>query len=109
MGIRLHAVSRKRCYGYNSLFNNKIEQINRLFINEFGAYPEGEEWEYAKTICIEADKFQRVIEAIKKDEDDIRNRISLYINVDFFEFADELQELYNEADNSDNEIQLCWF
>lgn len=115
MGIRLHAVTRKEKYGFNSFFNNQIEQINRLLIIEFGATPGNEiSWEYSGKISISVKQLEKVIKDIMDDKDGkvngIRNKIDEYITVEsHIEFADELYRLMQEADKSMDEIQLCWF
>lgn len=111
MGIRLHAVTSKEKYGNNSLFNGQIEQVNRLFITEFGAVPNDEDsWEYSGRISIEVKQLEMVIKDIENNQNGIRERIKEYINVtDYIMFADELRSLMNEADKSNDEIQLCWF
>lgn len=115
MGIRLHAITQKEKYGNNSFFNNQIEQVNRLFIMEFGAVPDSDmSWEYSGRITIQVKQLKKVIDDIINDKDGkvngIRNKIDGYINVEsHVEFADMLFGLMQEADKSNDEIQLCWF
>lgn len=115
MGIRLHAVTQKEQYGYNSFFNNQIEQVNRLFIMEFGAVPDNDiRWECSRKISINVKQLKKMIKDIMDDKDGkvngIRNKIDGYINVEsHVEFADMLFRLMHEADKSNDEIQLCWF
>lgn len=111
MGIRLHAVTSKEKYGDNSFFNGQIEQMNRLFITEFGAVPDNDmSWEYSGKISIQVKQLEGCIKDIKENQNGIRERITDYINVsDYMRFADELSALMKEADKSNDEIQLCWF
>lgn len=111
MGIGLHAVTSKEKYGDNGLFNRQREQMNRLFITEFGAVPDDEDrWEYSGKISIEVKQLEMVIKDIENNQNGIRERIKDYINVDdYIKFADELRSLMNEADKSYDEIELCWF